>query len=410
MRAAFRITAAMAVFATAATHSEGQAPKRFVQDRFCISLWLDPPMSRLTPAQVEDHYRMIADANFTVVLGTGGASTPEQIARQLALCEKHGLKVLVYHVDRPADRAPEGPACWGYYLDDEPKVEEFARRAGEVRALREKRPGKLGYINLYPSHATPKHYGVATYEEYVSRFLKEVDPDVLCFDRYPLMNPDIDERDGYCENLDVIRRHAMKAGVPFWNFFCSIGYGRHYDPTESQLMWQIYTSVAYGAKGVLYFCYWTPDGGSDFVRGGAVITVDGRPTRHYEQAKRVNARFKNLGPTLMKLTSTAVRRIKPGEDAAGALAGSPIRALTDGDWLIGEFVHADGRRAVLLNNYRFAYTAWPTVEFAADAAKITEIDQQTGKEIPLADDSPAMPGLQISLDAAEGRLFLIDVK
>ena len=29
----------------------------------------------------------------------------------------------------------------------------------------------------------------------------------------------------------------------------------HSDPTEAQLAWQIFTSLAYGAKGILYFCY-----------------------------------------------------------------------------------------------------------------------------------------------------------
>lgn len=198
----------------------------------------------------------------------------------------------------------------------------------------------------------------------------------------------------------------MKAGIPFWNFFNCIGYGRHFDPTEAQLRWQIYTSLAYGAKGVLYFCYWTPWGQS-FPRGNAIITTDGRPTRHYDQAKRINARIKNLGPTLMQLTSKAVCRLKPGEDFAGPLAGTPIKSLTDGDYLLGIFDHADGRRAVLLNNYRFGYTGWPTVEFDTEASDIVEVDQATGQEIPLRDDSPKMEGIQISLDAGEGRLFLL---
>ena len=246
-----------------------------------------------------------------------------------------------------------------------------------------------------------------TYEEYVSRFLEQTGVDVLCFDRYPLMNPDVDERDGYLENLGVIRRHALKANIPFWNFFNIIPYGRHFDPTEAQVAWQIYTSLAYGARGVLYFCYWTPRG-EEFPKGGAIITPDGRPTRHYDQARRINARVKRLGPTLMMLTSTDVIRIQPGQDAGSKLKGSPLRSLTDGDYLIGVFAHADGRRAVLLNNYRFAYTAWPTVEFAVDADKVVEVDQQTGGEIPVRDDSPDMPGLQLSIDAGDGRLFLIN--
>ncbi len=109
----------------------------------------------------------------------------------------------------------------------------------------------------------------------------------------------------------------------------------------------------------------------------------------------------------MKLTSTGVYRVHPTDDPAAVLKGCPVRSLNEGDFLIGTFSHADGRRAVLLNNYDFAYSAWPTVLFDADPASVVEVDPKTGKEIPVADDSPAMPGLQISLDAGEGRLFLL---
>jgi hypothetical protein len=142
-------------------------------------------------------------------------------------------------------------------------------------------------------------------------------------------------------------------------------------------------------------------------KGGAIITREGKRTRHYDEAKRINAALKNLGPTLMKLTSTGVCRVHPKDDSAAVLKDSPIRSLSEGDFLIGTFRHADGRRAVLLNNYQFAYSAWPTVVFDAEPASVVEVDAKTGEETPVVDDSPAMPGLQISLDAGEGRLFLM---
>lgn len=395
------------VTSTLADAAQGNAATstRFVQDRFCISFWMDPPVDH----DMDEHYKRVAEANFTVVLGNAHARTPEQIARQLELCEKQGLKAIVWHGDQLGRPYPDHPACWGYLLKDEPKVQEFAHLAGLVQEVRTKRPGKLAYINIYPSHASFKHWGVETYEEHVTRFLDEVGVDVLCFDRYPLMNPEIDERDGYCENLDIIRRHALRAGIPFWNFFKIIPYGRHYDPTEAQVAWQIYTSLAYGAKGILYFCYWTPRG-AEFPKGGAIIAADGRPTRHYDQARRINARIRNLGPTLMKLTSTQVLRVKPGDDAGAVLKDSPIRRLTEGDYLIGVFKHEDGRIAVLLNNYRFAYTAWPTVEFTVEPRRVVEVDQETGKEIAVRDESPDMEGLQLPLDAGNGRLFLLSLQ
>jgi hypothetical protein len=242
--------------------------------------------------------------------------------------------------------------------------------------------------------------------------MEEVSPDVLSMDHYPFMRPDRDTREAYCANLEVMWEYSQKNGVPFWNFFNTMPFGSHSDPTEGQLRWQVYTSLAYGAKGVLYFCYHTPVS-SEFPKGGAIIGRNDRRTRHYDQAKRINAVIKELGPTLMKLTSTGVYRIGEEDDPATVLGGCPIetiqRAKVDppNDYLVGVFDHEDGRQAVLLNNYRFAYTAWPTVVFHSDLPEVVEVDRSTGEEVSVLDDSPEMEGLQVSLDAGEGRLFLL---
>jgi len=388
--------------------SSGQPVQRFQQDRFAIGFWVDPPADD----QMDARYAAIADAGFTLVLGGFGATTAETIDRQLALCEKYGLKALTYPIPPAYDYLPEVSACWGYMIRDEPSAADFPELRAIVDKIRAVRPGKLAFINLFPDIANEQRLGTATYDEHVRRFADEVDVDVLCMDHYPLFKPDRDTRDRYCENLTVIREHALRKSIPFWNFFNTMPYGPHTDPTEAQLRWQVYTSLAYGAKGVLYFCYWTP-GGGEFPKGGAILHQDGRPSRHYGQAKRINTAVKNLGPVLMQLTSTAVVRIAPDTDPAQALDGMPIRDIRreevdpPNDYLVGIFTHADGRRAVLLNNYRFAYTAWPTVEFRSPIDDVREVDPATGEEIPVIDDSPAMEGIQLSLDSGEGRLFLL---
>ena len=73
-------------------------------------------------------------------------------------------------------------------------------------------------------------------------------------------------------------------------------------------------------------------------------------------------------------------------------------------------IRTDGRRAVLLMNYRFAYSAWPTVAFDAAPDEVVEVWKWSGKEIPVVDGSPAMEGLQVPLEAAEGRLFLLPAR
>jgi hypothetical protein len=306
---------------------------------------------------------------------------------------------------QPPEKVPADEACWGYFVADEPGPGAFGGLRTTVDALHQARPGKLAFINLLPNYAPAWALGNTSYVEHVARFVREVGPDVLSMDHYPHFLPNADGRAAYCQNLEVMRAQSVAAGIPFWNFFNSMPYGDHSDPTEAQLRWQIYTSLAYGAKGVMYFCYWTPPG-AEFPKGGAIITRAGKRTRHFEEAKRINGALKHLGPVLMKLTSTGVVHCQPQDDAAAELKGSGITSLSAGDYLVGSFRHADGRRAVLLNNYHFAYSAWPTVGFEAPTNGVVEVSPLTGEQMPVADDSPDMPGLQLSLDAGQGRLFL----
>lgn len=377
--------------------------ERFVQDRFAIGFWVDPPMDD----QADRWYREIKEANFTLVLGGFGAKKPEEIERQLELCRQNGLVALVGNAHKTPKELPEHPDCWGYMLQDEPSTAAFPALADLTKKVREARPGRLAYIDLFPDYASPAQLGAESYDAYVSRFVKEIDPDVLCMNHYPFMTPENDTRNGYLRNLDVMRKYALERNIPHWNFFNVMPFGPHTDPTEAQLRWQIFTSLAYGSKGVLYFCYWTPRGG-EFPKGGAIITAEGRKTRHYEQAKRINARLVKLGPTLMQLTSTEVTRLRPKKEPAEQLPkGSAVRSISQGDFMIGEFRHADGRRAVLLNNYSLTFCEWPTVEFDIDPARVREVDQETGLEVEWLDDSPDTPGMQVSLDSGEGRLFLL---
>lgn len=373
-----------------------------------ISFWVHPPADE----RMEERYCEIAEAGFNVVLG--GPGRAEQIARQLELCRKFNLKAIVSVPGRNLDNlAPDHPALWGYSWRDEPSASDFDALSRDVERARELRPGKLLFINLFPNYAGPAALGTATYDEHVEQFVSQVKPTILCMDHYPRFRPgEKDGRNNYCKNLAVMRNESVRAGIPFWNFFNTMPYGDHTDPTEAQLRWQIYASLVYGAKGVLYFCYYTPRGG-EFPKGGAIIARDGRQTRHYQQAKCLNAELASLGPTLMQLTSMRIVRIEPDSDVASLLADGLIRNLRGSpedpkpNYLVGEFLHADGRRAVLLQNYHFAYTAWPTVDFDAPADAVMEISKTSGREIPLYDESPDLAGMQLSFDAGEGRLFLL---
>ena len=365
---------------------------------------------------MDRRYSEIAEANFTVVLGGHRAVNTRQIARQLELRQKYDLIAIVWRigsmseVTRNPELLPEHPACWGYHLKDEPGATSFPGIAKTVAAIRKARPGKLSYVNLFPNAAGPKQLFTDTYEDYIRQSITVMDLDMISMNHYPAMSPTDDTRDEYCTNLAVMRRFSVEHRRPFWNFFNAMRFGGRTDPTEGKIRWQIYTSLAYGAKGIFYFSYWTPtyDGPlkmepGQFAMAQGMIDLRGRRTRRYEQAKRINAGVKHLGRTLLKLTSTGVYRVIASDDASAILKDTPIETIGEwvvtkgepnrinhGDYLIGTFRHAAGSQAEKINNYHYAHNLWPTVVFRHDMARIKEVCPKTGEEIPLDADSPRM--------------------
>lgn len=147
---------AVAVFSQCDSGAQAAA---FVQDRFVIGFWSDPPADE----QMPQRYGKIADANFTLVLGGFSATTTQTIQRQLDLCRKYDLKALVLPTPYAMDALPDGPECWGYLLRDEPGAADFPALRKQVDEFRRARPGKLALINLFPNYCGLERLGTASY-------------------------------------------------------------------------------------------------------------------------------------------------------------------------------------------------------------------------------------------------------
>lgn len=379
--------------------------QKFKQDRFAIGLWVAPPADE----KIDQRWRELSEAHFNLTIC---GYDPKVIEAS----RTYDIKAIFWAAhEKPmnTERMPTGPETWGYIIEDEPSVSKFAAVRERLEQVHQLFPGKLCYINLYPGYAKKdKQLQATSYDEYVAKFMKVVQPEVLSMDHYPRFIPGKDGRDEYCEDLAVMRKYSLQADVPFWNFFNTFAFGGHTDPTEAQIRWQVYSSLVYGAKGVLYFCYYTPRG-KTFPRP-AIIDRNDRKTRHYEEAQRINWELVNLGTTVMKLTSRQVRRVKGEEIDSDELQNTPLKAITNAqtsdlplDLHIGVFSHDDGRTAVMIQNYYVDFTGWITLEWKEAASDIVEVDKRTGKELTVYDESISIEGTQISFAPGEGRLFLI---
>jgi hypothetical protein len=248
--------------------------------------------------------------------------------------------------------------------------------------------------------------------------METVQPRLLSFDHYALVGAG--ERPTYFENLEVIRREARRAQTPFAAILLVTPHGPYRDPTEAELRWQVYTALAYGARGILYFTYWTPrDPTWNFYNG--ILDEHGRRTVHYEQVQRLNAELHALAPTLARLRSEGVYHAGGLPVGTRSLpAGSTVRAVRGGDAVVGLFreprrveirfnaAAAPEPEYLLLVNRDPRRAARLRVELRPEIAGIAEVSRRSGREGRLQlPESIAANSFSIRLAPGDGRLFAL---
>lgn len=155
------------------------------------------------------------------------------------------------------------PNLWGYFVDDEPSADEFARVGEMASDIRRIDPDHGVYANLYPQ--VPQFYvkemlKCDSYDEYVQKYLETIPVTILSFDRYPVTsngsNATFDN--SLYSNLEVCAAAAEQSGLPLWAFFLTTEHYNYPVPEIEHLRVQGYSNLAYGAQSLECFTYWCP--------------------------------------------------------------------------------------------------------------------------------------------------------
>ncbi|MBO7678235.1 MAG: hypothetical protein J6S75_01055, partial [Thermoguttaceae bacterium] len=196
----------------------------------------------------------------------------------------------------------DDPEVLGYYIVDEPGAKKFPALAMFVAAVKKYAPGKLAYINLFPSYATTigadvdSQMQTYTFTEYLERYVQEVKPQFLCYDNYMVeYSEDMtnkDRADIYWRDLLEIRRIAQKYELPWWNIVSSLAIRDESSPPNmARTALQVYTSLAAGASGLGWYRFLTPK--THF--GYGPISVSGERTITWQYLRDVNEQTITLG-------------------------------------------------------------------------------------------------------------------
>ena len=276
------------------------------------------------------------------------------------------------------------PAALGFFLRDEPSA-AMMPGLGRVAALvKAALPDRWPYVNLFPTYASAQQLGTADYATYVQTFLRDVHPPFLSWDNYSIINGEMLDR--FYTNLEISRRLALEAKVPFWN--CILGTSAFFfmEPSDATLHLQVYSTLAYGGRGIQYFTYVTPEVGN--YRLGALDPFGNR-TPTWGMLRRVNLEIQALAPWLTRLASTGVYHSEPVPEGAQPMSRShwvqQVNATTVDNsvaarYLVGEFEGEDGRPYLMLVNRDLAHSIQFSIKLRQPDLNIKRISPYTSQE------------------------------
>lgn len=333
--------------------------------------------------------------------------------KHLDLCHQAGLKAIVsdprvsdydwMNVDPGAARknvaslvAEVGshPAVFGYYLRDEPSARLFPGLAQVSQIVRELAPGKWPYINLFPNYANEEQLGTKTYEEHLARFIEICQPPILSYDHYALME-DGSLRKGYWENLESMRAASSRNRLPFWNIVLSVAHFNYREASAADFRFQVFTTLAYGGRGLAYFTYFAPQVGNYRM---APIDQFGNPTPAWNHLQNVNLQVQKLAPILLALRSDRVCHF--GTVPAGSEGPGPATLVAEisGDFMAGDFTHPDGSRYVMLVNKDLQKSRHCDPRFRQQPKSVRMVSPYTGDLIDFVGEQKwAAPGQGVLL-------------
>jgi len=382
-----------------------------------LSLLLAPWCGQAAPAPADTNFFPIMAWNWApkdrAVLQTmreGGLTIAGFVSPDaLNACRAAGLKAIVSdartsgydwanvdaakarsNVARLVAQVGRHPAVYGYYLRDEPNAAMFPGLARVADLLRELSPGKWPYINLFPDYASAEQLGAATYADYLERFIATCGPAIISYDNYSLMD-DGSVRQSYWSNLEAVRAACQRHGLEFWNIVLASAHFSYRELNAADFRFQVYTTLAYGGRGISYFTYFTPATGN--YRMGPIDQFGNKtPTWYFMQ--HANLQIQKLAPTLLQLKSDAVYHFgPPPSGASGPPANSLVTSAGGDGFLAGEFTHRDGSRYLMIVNKDLDKSRVCSLQFRAAPRRVLHVSPYSGALTPFhGEDVWVAPG------------------
>lgn len=403
---------------------------RWKQKQFLITFWCPPPATDETLARV-------AAEGFNLTW------TPPE---GLDVAARHGLRSMLQSpllqpevLDNPAkrteldaliERVKNHPALEAYHLTDEPGAGAFPAWGRLVAYLRERDPAHLAYINLFPTYANEQQLGVSAdaaerakvgyptdfagvdtsdktvlrYREHLKQFVAIADPDLISYDHYHFLkdgNGLPSDGKQYFLNLGLIRLAAREAGKPFLNIIQANTIEKSWRlPNADELRWLVFTTMAYGGRGISYFTYWGPKSYNGLYQDGQAMPL-------LQPVVELNREIAQFGPTLVELDSLGAYHTVPFPYGAEAMPNSgSVQIAGAGEFVVGVFGKSGRPSAFMIVNRNYRETQTARVRVLISGKQLQELDRKTG-EWTRGRTLNRKRVVEVKLAPGDGRLFRV---
>ena len=229
----------------------------------------------------------------------------------------------------PKDRE----AVFAILLCDEPKITDFPLLKIWCDAIRKQHV--LPYINIFSNHINTDTIRAKNYNEYLEKFIEYCEPFCISYDFYAFIENGEFREDLFYSGIEEIRKKALDHDIPFWNTILSKAHFFYAEPTEAMMAVQVYSTLAYGGRGIGYFSYYTGQTGN--YRLGAIDRF-GFHTKTWKMIRNVNLQIHSLVPVYKKLKSVNVFHTgQPPLNCQGFESALIIESISGDKLLVGEF-------------------------------------------------------------------------
>lgn len=248
----------------------------------------------------------------------------EQVRSEaFSLCDRWGIGAIVMTCwsrhDQPSfARVTAGvaghPSFVGVNGLDEPLYEELDGIEREYDAFHARFPDKAFYVNMVnrgvPHEFVSKQEGI-THADLMSRYAQLVGRmqgnRTVSMTVYPLMHDESGRsflNENHLLSLRDLAECAQKCAAEMYFFVQTMPFRTtHRKPEEADIRFQVACGLAFGARGVQYFCYRTPDPNWEFSQTQyAMILADGTRTDIYDSVARVNRELRAMAEDYLRLT------------------------------------------------------------------------------------------------------------